>query len=460
MTATLSAADVSWPGFRGPNGNGLGLDAHPPVRIGPTNLVRWTTEVPWSPSSPVVAGGQLFLTTFADGKLETRAYATQDGQLRWRRVAPAEKLEDYNQEAGSPAASSPATDGQHVVSYFGSCGLIAYDAEGKELWQLRMPVAETHGGFGSGTSPLLVGNRVILNRDVVAGSSILAVDLATGKKVWETPRPEVATSYSTPVLWRHGGGAEIVVAGTITMKAYDLEDGTERWQVRGLPASACTTPVLGGDMLYFAGWGPGQADAPLPSWEDMVKQQDKNGDGWLGPDEVEGGAAFLKSLDFDKNGRLEKTDWDRVLAMLARGENCLLAIKPGGQGDITASHVAWKATRGLPYVPSPLYYDGRVYLLKDGGMLSCFDAKTGTPSYLQERLSKADGTYYASPVAADGHLYLASLKGVLSVVKAGGTEPEIVHQADFKERLDATPALVGDRLYLRTKTKLYAFQRE
>jgi hypothetical protein len=121
--------------------------------------------------------------------------------------------------------------------------------------------------------------------------------------------------------------------------------------------------------------------------------------------------------------------------------------------------VVWNATRGLPYVASPLCYQGRVYLVKDGGLVSCFDARTGEPFYLQERLSKAEGTYYASPVAADDRIYLASLKGVLTVIKAGGSSPEIIHQADFKERIDATPALVGDRVYLRTRTKLYAFRR-
>ena len=458
-TATLLAQDPAWPGFRGPNGSGVGTQARPPVGLGPTNHVLWASDVPWSPSSPAIAGERVFLTTFADGKLETRAYATRDGQVLWRRAAPAEQLEDYHATAGSPAAGTPTTDGRHVVSYFGSSGLLCYDVEGRELWQLRLPVAETHGAFGSGTSPLLVGNRVILNRDVISGSSILAVDVETGKRLWETPRPEVATSYSTPVLWREAGWEEIVVAGALVMKAYDLANGSERWQVRGLPAAACTTPVVGDGLLLFAGWGPGQADAPFPSWEEMLKKDDKNGDGWLGADEVEGGAAVLKSFDFDKNGRLEQPDWDRLTGMLARGENCLLAIRPGGQGDVTESHVAWKATRGLPYVPSPLYYESRIYLVKDGGIVSCFDAKTGEPCYLQERLTKAEGTYYASPVAADGHLYFASLKGVLTVVKAGGSEPEIVHQADFKERIDATPALVGDRLYLRTKTKLYAFQR-
>ena len=133
-----------------------------------------------------------------------------------------------------------------------------------------------------------------------------------------------------------------------------------------------------------------------------------------------------------------------------------LAVKSGGRGEITDSHAAWKANRGLPYVPSPLFYQSRVYLLKDGGMVSCLDAKNGTPFYTQERLG-AIGSYYASPVAADGRIYAASLDGKVTVFKAGGEKPEVLHQAEFRERIAATPALVGQRLYVRTQTKLYAF---
>jgi outer membrane protein assembly factor BamB len=141
---------------------------------------------------------------------------------------------------------------------------------------------------------------------------------------------------------------------------------------------------------------------------------------------------------------------------LAKSENLLVAVRPGGRGDITKSHVAWKTTRGLPYVPSPLFYDGRIYLIRDGGMMSSFDAKTGAPFYLQERLEAAE-SYYASPVAADGRIYVVSLPGRLSVIKAGGDKPEILHQANFGERVFATPALTGNRLYFRTQTKLYGF---
>jgi len=456
LQALLMGDPASWPAFRGANSSGVAPAARPPLQISPTENVLWSVEVPWSPSSPTVWGERLFLTTFHDGKLETRAHSTRDGSLLWARAISPEKLEEFHLTEGSPAAGSPVTDGSVVVSYFGSFGLIAHDLAGKELWRHPLPLAETAGNFGSGTSPLLVDGRVILNRDVISGSSILALDAKTGRKLWETPRPDRVTSYSSPIVWTHGDTTELVVAGSISMRAYDPATGAERWVLHGLSSYTCTTPVLGDGLLFYAGWAPGKADSPWPSWESTAEKQDKNGDGWISEAEFDGGAEWFKVQDIDRNGRLERADWDAIGGLMKRGENQLLAIKPGGKGDVTETHVAWRYSRGLPYVPSPLFYEGRLYLIRDGGMMSSFDPKTGKPFYAQERIGTV-GSYYASPVAADGRIYLSSLDGKLSVIKAGGDKPEVLHTADFGERISATPALVGDRLYLRTKTKLFAF---
>jgi outer membrane protein assembly factor BamB len=450
------AADA-WPAFRGPNSGGVSESAVPPWRIGPTNGVLWSVEMPGSPSSPCVVDGRIFLTTLADGKLETRAYSAQNGQLLWRRVAPAEQLEAFHPNYGSPATATPATDGRRVVSYFGSSGLFCYDMAGKELWRHRLPMAKTHANFGSGTSPLLADGRVILNRDLMGGSSLIAFDLQDGHQLWEAPRPDCSTSYGSPILWDHGRAADVVLTGSLCVRGYDLLTGAENWRVQGLSAGACTTPVLGGGMLYTASWAPGKSDAPFPTWKSIADKFDKNHDNALSEEEMQGEGAYLKAFDFDKNGKLDQAEWDSLLAGLQRGENCLVAVQPGARGDATATHVAWKAVRGLPYVPSPLYYEGCVYLVKDGGLLSSFNARTGEPAYVEARLKDASGSYYASPVAADGRIYVASMKGMLTVVKAGGPQPEILRQADFGEPIDATPALVGHRLYLRTHSKLMAF---
>jgi hypothetical protein len=144
-------------------------------------------------------------------------------------------------------------------------------------------------------------------------------------------------------------------------------------------------------------------------------------------------------------------------AEATRSENVVVAVKPGGTGNITETHVAWKFRKGLPYVPSPVHYEGRLYFVKDGGILTSLDAKTGEPAYVQERIAGAPGGYYASLVAADGRIYVASLPGKLTVIKSGGDKPEILRQVDFGERILATPALVDERLYVRTATKLWAF---
>ena len=455
--AAFAAVD-SWPAFRGPNSSGFSEPARPPVKFGPTENVLWSSDVPGTPSSPCVWGDRIFLTVFADGKLETRCYDRRDGKQLWSRVAPAEKLEEFHATEGSPASATPATDGQRVVSYFGSCGLFCHDFNGQELWRYTLPPAVTSGNFGSGTSPLIVGDLVVLNRDQSRDSSLLAVNLKTGKKAWETPRPDSPTSYGSPIAWKNGANEEIVLAGSLTVKAYDSKTGAERWRVRGLPSFTCTTPVVGDGLLFFAGWSPGKSDSPWPSWESTLEKLDKNGDGVITLEEFtdKSAAAWFKAQDINGNGKLDREDWDTIGGQMKKGENVMLAVKPGGSGDVTDTHVAWKFARGLPYVPSALFYQGRVYVVKDGGMVSSVDARNGQPFYTQERLNAA-GSYYASPVAADGRIYVVSLDGKVTVFKAGGDAPEILHQVDFKERIAATPALVGNHLYLRTATKLYAF---
>jgi outer membrane protein assembly factor BamB len=450
-------ATPAWPGFRGPNSSGVADAATPPIQISPTNSVLWKIQVPWSPSSPCIWDDQIFLTTFSDAELQTRCYHRQDGTLAWSRGLKPDKLETFHSTENSPAATTPATDGRRVVSYFGSFGLICYDPKGAELWRHPLPVALSGGGYGTTASPLIAGNLVVVNRDQDEGSSLLAVDLRTGKTAWETPRPDAHGSFGTPILWRNNGVEEVITPGSLRLKGYALKTGVEDWLVQGTAAFACTTPVAGDGLLFFAAWTDGKADAPWPSWEKFLEEHDRNKDGVVTLDEFDDASRdFWRGLDVNRDGKIDKGDWDQVQASIAKGENVLVAINPGGRGDISRSHVAWKATRGLPYVSSPLFYDGRIYLIKNGGMLSSLEAKTGKPIYTQERLD-APGSYYSSPVAGGGRIYLASLTGKLTVVKAGGDKPEILHQAEFGDRIFATPALVGDKLYLRTQSTLYAF---
>lgn len=459
--ASLPAAAATsdrWPQFRGPNASGLADGAKPPVTFGPTEGLRWSIAVPWSPSSPSIWGDHIFLTTFHDGQLETRCHDRADGRLRWTRGLKPEGVEEFHRSDGSPAASTPATDGRHVVSYFGSFGLVCYDVEGQELWRHPLPLALSAGQYGSGTSPIIVGPTVLLNRDQYRNSSLLALDVATGAVRWETPRPEAGGSFGSPAHWRNHGVDEIVLGASARLKGYDLRTGAERWAIEGITGLVCTTPVLAGDRLIFGGFSNAVADSAIPPWDEFRKTYDQNGDGVVTPDEFPADRRdYWRGVDANRDGKYAPDDWEIRKARNARATNLLIAVTPGGTGDISDSHVAWKFQKGLPYVPSPLFYDGRLYFVKDGGLMSSLDAQTGEPFYAQERLTGAPGNYYASPVAADGRIYLASLPGKVTVVKAGGIKPAILHQVDFGERILATPALVGDRLYLRTATRLCAF---
>src|SRR5262245_7808179 len=238
------AADkpLVWPQFRGPNGSGVADGQKPPVKFGPDKNVKWKVPAPRGLSSPVVAGDKIVLTAFDDGKLYTIAYRRADGKEAWRAAAPAKRIEAYHKSEGSPAASTPATDGKRVVSYFGSCGLICYDLSGKQLWEYKLPPAVIAGNFGTGVSPILAGGTVVLVRDEVKDSRILAVDAVTGKLKWEKKRRS-PVSYCTPVTWDTPGGTQVVAAGHGRMIGYDLKSGAEKWSVAGMPSGPCTSPT-------------------------------------------------------------------------------------------------------------------------------------------------------------------------------------------------------------------------
>ncbi|MDB6029681.1 MAG: outer rane biosis protein BamB [Verrucomicrobiales bacterium] len=450
-------AAPAWPQFRGPNGAGVAEKDKPPAVFGPTTNMLFQVSVPPGASSPSIWGNRLFLTALEGGKLETICLDRRDGKVLWKKLAPAEKLEAFHPTEGSPAASTPATDGNRVYVYFGSCGLLAYDLNGKELWHVPMPPATHVGDFGTGTSPIIYRGAVVLNRDMLAGSSIMAVNAKTGKLLWKQERPQALSSYSTPVIWQHDGKAEVVVASSQRMQAYDLKTGQGSWQVQGLPNATCTTPVLGDGLLFFAGWSPGAKETRMPSFSDLVEKADRNKDGALQKPEIADNqmlALLFTLFDMNGDGKIVQEEWDTRSKTMSQGDNALMAVdmKAG------APKVLWKQTRGLPYVPSPLFYKGLLYIVKDGGMASCFDAKTGKPHYEQERIGST-GTYYSSPVAADGRIYIVSATGKVTIFSAG-EKAEVLGKADLGERCITTPAIAENALYFRTSGHLWAFGKE
>jgi len=479
IASTLSAATPLWPQFRGPNGSGVAEDAKPPVYFGPDTNLLWKTAVPPGVSAPVVWGDRLFLTALASNQLVTLAFDAKTGRELWRCVAPAEKIERCH-EFSSPAASTPCTDGKRVYSYFGSFGLLAYDFAGKEIW--RRPFARLPTMYGTASSPMLAGGKLILQRDGDStNSQVVALEPATGKTIWEAARPLSGGCYSTPMVWRHDGLEELMVQGRGRLTGYNLAEGKPRWWVRGWGFTAVTTPVAGEGMLFAGGTGmgdPTEPEDPLMNWNKLIADYDANKDGQLALDEIPkdlelhfkkelpketpGNSMSLRGLmawfiDTDKDKIVTKKEWDASDAFSKDKFNAdrFVGIRPGGRDDSTETHVAWETTRGLPDMPSPLFYRGRVHLVRDGGLWTVFEPKPGKRLLDRERLG-IGGQCVASPIAADDRIYVVNEPGTFAVLRASDTL-EVLAVNKLGESVRATPAIAGDRLYVRSAGHLWAF---
>ena len=474
--ASVGRSPARWPQFRGPNGAGVCEECRPPIRFGRDLNQRWKTPVPPGQSSPIVWDDHVFLTALEGGRLWTIALSARDGRERWRRPAPAGELEKVH-ALSSPAASTPATDGQRVYVYFGSFGLLSYDFAGLERWRVPLPTPPMR--HGTATSPIVKDGKVFLQRDGNSPESeILVVDGRTGAIAWRAPRPTLRESYATPMFWSHGGTEELITVSNGRVVAYDPRDGKERWWASGVTFQPVTLAVAGEGLLFVSSSGAGTPQEPLglPTWPDLVRDHDGNGDGRLAPEEVPEDVgihsrkevpkevpgnfllmrSLLKMADDDEDGLTTKAEWDGMNAFVAANENNVMALRPGGSGNVTETHVAWKAQTGIPEMPSPLLYRGRLWFVRNGGMVSTYEAATGRVILDRQRVG-ALGQYAASPVAAGGNIFTASEAGIITVLEARDTL-SVVARTDLGERIMATPALVGDTLYVRTEGHMWAFR--
>jgi outer membrane protein assembly factor BamB len=338
MAASPGEGD-SWPQFRGRNAAGVALSSDAlPAEIGPGTNVVWKTPLPPGHSSPVVDGDRIYVTAVRGEQLLTIALDRSTGRLLWENEAPHETLEAIHR-IGSHAQPSPATDGQIVVSFFGSSGLSCYDREGKLIWRRRM--GPFNNEFGAGTSPILVDDWIVLCQDHDTDSFLMALDKRTGETVWKTDRSEFPRNYCTPILWEADGSHQIVVAATLRVAGYDLATGEELWTVRGLSRAVCVTPVVGEDgTLFAAGWSAG-GDAneriALEGTDTFFPANDADGNGTLEELEVPDGPVkprFLQ-VDRDKSGSITRAEYDYYRVLFDQARNVVLAIKPGGRGDVT-----------------------------------------------------------------------------------------------------------------------------
>jgi outer membrane protein assembly factor BamB len=422
LGATLadSEADKYWPQWRGPHATGVSKHADPPVEWSDTKHVKWKVEIPGRGSaSPVVWGDLIFLLTAvpagtsgedshkALGAITPRvahqykvlAIDRHSGKIAWERTAREETPhEAAHQDNGTWASASAVTDGEHVIASFESRGIYCYDMRGTLVWQKDLGDKRMRNEFGEGSTPVLHGSTLVVVWDhyVPGASFIVALDKRTGNELWRVKRDEIDT-WATPAVVEEGGRTHVIVPGMNRLRSYDLKSGAILWETAGLTMNPIPSPVVGEGMVFATS-------------------------GFRG--------------------------------------NSLKAVRlAGASGDITnTGHVVWTLDRDTPYVPSPLLYDGILYILKtNNGLLSAFDAKTGKPHYQVQRLEKA-ANVFASPVAAAGRVYIAGRDGTTVVLKHGPTF-EVLAENTLDDGFDASPALVDGNLYLRGYRYLYAIGR-
>lgn len=395
------------------------------------------------------------------------------GTELWRRSLTPKAPEQVH-AISNLATAPPASDGERVYSYFGSYGLAAYTPDGKLVWEYPMPTATVP--FGSGTSPVVSAGLVSLNSDGGANPALHALKATDGTLRWKTPLPlsRMTASHATPAIWN----GQAVIHGLNSVTGYDMSDGSRRWWLTSTTAGT-STPVTQDGMLYVSGWsnvGDSSYLPQQPALPELLAKYDTDNDKRLNKQEAQSiylmrrpelpdntpsahvttGLVF-GLLDLDKDGFVSEEEWKGSQARITQmmGQHGLFGVRGGGTGDLTTKHIAWKESRTVPEVPSPLLYRGRIYMVASGGIATSMDAGNGRVVF-RGRLG-APGEYYASPIAAARRVYFVSRSGIVTVVEASD-ELKILARNDLKEDVFASPAVVGETLYIRTATQIYAFR--
>jgi len=463
LALTQQPADPLWSGFRGNHGCGVTDETGLPTALDPEHGLRWRVAVPAGYSSPVVAGKDVFLTGALEsvqgkkvsGKLVTLCLDVATGATRWRH-----ELEFSGTQPGnnSCAAPSPATDGKTVVALFHHFGLVAYDTAGKELW--RQPMGPFVLPHGMASSPVLEDGLVVIQADQDKGSYLAAFDATTGVQRWRVERPGFSHSYATPAVHRPAEGpAQVIVSGALQVTSYALGSGEKLWWLDGPSRQTKGVPVLAGGRCYVKAFMRPLSEMHFGislDFDVLLGEHDHDQDHKLSRDEF--GQPRMHELwsniDQDGDELLDAAEWG-LATNSSRGG--LFAIDPTGKGDVTGSGLAWRVEdrRSLVGVTTPVIVGATMFLLGEGGLLTSLAIADGK-ILKQARVGEPD-QYFASPVAGEGRLYLASMGGILTVVRAVPDWEVLATHALEEAEIWATPALAGKSVFVRSKEALYRF---
>lgn len=457
LIVTCGRVDAQWSQFRGPNGSGIDSSAGYPIEFSPTKNVVWKASVPYGQSSPVVVGTRLYGTASEGQRLITFCLDTRTGRELWRREVKREHVQAIY-KANDPASPTPVADESGVVAFFPEYGLVAYDNNGKERWNRRLGPFKNF--YGMSASPIIAGGAIVLVCDQHPGAFVISLDRATGRLRWKTDRPGVQLGWSTPMVFRpepsSAGRAELIVLGSTRLDAYDLASGAQRWWLPVASGGSMGTPLANGDTLMISTLGSNEPS--MPTFAAMLSKYDKDKDERLSFEEFRGDPDLGEHfgwVDENSDKFIVVEEWNKTRSFDV-GEWGAIAIRPGNaRGQLGSSAVRWRFQKNIPYISAPLLYQGVYYIVKTGGIITSLDPATGR-MLKQGRSPGALGEYYASPVAADGKVFLASTEGKITVLKAGG-EWEVLAVNELGDEVGATPALSNGRIYVRTRSALYCF---
>ena len=445
----LGLSAEEWTRFRGPNGSGVSRDTGFPVEFGKDKNLAWRTPVRPGKSSPVLTSTRVFLTGAEQGKLFTQCFDRQSGKLVWERSEEQPRQEQVN-PLNHEAALSPVTDGDNVYSFFKDFGLVSYDASGSLRW--KVPLGPYTVSMGLGGSPILAGDSVVVVADQLQDSFIAAFATRNGEMRWKTPREE-AEGWGTPLLYAPAGGpARVLTTSRNLLGAHRADSGQRIVNFPGLSPAIIASPILDNETVFLFGYGN---DTP-PPFSARLEKMDKNRDGKLSQDEY-GSDPFMRSVARYSGNRdmiISEEEWDERQRKII-GHNGVMAIRL----EAGSPRELWRTAKTLNgVIPSPLLYQGVLYVVRNGGILLTLDPASG--KILREaRIPGALGGFSSSPVAADGKVYLINEEGQLVVLRAG-REWEVLAVNDLDEACFATPALSQGQIYLRSSQALYRFQTQ